>query len=35
VLAGTGLPIVGGALGGLLILIGAGIAGVRRRMNRD
>jgi hypothetical protein len=35
VLAATGLPIVGGVLGGLLILIGAGIAAVRRRIDRD
>jgi len=35
VLAATGLPIVGGALGGLLILIGAGIGAIRRRNNRE
>jgi hypothetical protein len=35
VLAETGLPIVGGALGGLLILLGAGLAAIRRRINQD
>ncbi len=35
VLASTGLPIAGGALGGLLVLIGAGMAAIRRRNSRD
>jgi hypothetical protein len=34
-LAATGLPLAGGALGGLLILIGAGVKAIRRRMNGD
>lgn len=33
VLADTGLPIAGGALGGLILLIGAGMLVVRRRLN--
>jgi chemotaxis protein histidine kinase CheA len=34
VLASTGLPIAGGALGGLLVLIGVGMAAIRRRNSR-
>jgi hypothetical protein len=35
VLAATGLPLVGGAVGGILILIGAGIGAIRRRINGE